>query len=417
MMSKNALNMNAYSSSLNWIHSQKQALLMRVQQWVAINSFSWNLEGLQQLFVLLKASFQTLGAEVSHFRLPPQKILQPDGTFHFQPLGSALLLRKRPQSPLQVLLGGHFDTVYAPNLSGHHVIEELTSDIWKGPGIADMKGGIAILLTALEAFERSSFAEQMGWEVLLTPDEEIGSPGSTFLYEYAARRHHCGLLFEPSFPDGAFVTERKGSASFTVIVHGKAAHVGRDYAKGRSAVFALARLIRQLEELKNQEDLTLNVADLEGKGPINIIPALASCRINFRSFHADTLLKATRVLQQQVLECQEEGILFEIVQDSLRLPKVLDAPTKQLFEDYARCARDLDLPFQTRTTGGVCDGNTLARVGLPTIDTVGAIGGALHTPDEYLLCSSLVERAQLAALFLLKLANQDIHIKQESTHG
>jgi glutamate carboxypeptidase len=408
--------MHSYSSSLDWIHSQEQTLLLRVKQWVAINTFSWHLKGLEQFLTLLHSSFQTLDGESSYFNLPPQKILDSDHTFQSQPLGPALIIRKRPQAPIQVLLGGHIDTVYSPMVPFHN-IEESTPGIWKGPGVADMKGGIAILLTALEALERSPFAEQIGWEVLLTPDEEIGSPGSAFLYETAARHHHCGLIFEPSFPDGAFVSQRKGSVTYTIAVKGRAAHVGRDYSHGRSAVFALMRLIHKLETLQTHEDLIINVADVEGKGPVNIVPPFASCRVNLRSSNADMLMQATARLQQFAKECQQEGIVIEIIQDSFRSPKPFDPSTQHLFAAYAHCAHDLNISFQTRATGGVCDGNILAGAGLPTLDTAGAVGGALHTPDEYLICSSLVERAKLAALFLFKLANRDIVIEKEGRHG
>jgi glutamate carboxypeptidase len=408
--------MNTYAPWLDWIDSQEQTLLLRVKQWVAINSFTLHVKGLEQLLLLLHSSFKNLGGESSYFNLQPQKILGSDGVFHSQPLGQALLLRKRPQAPIQVLLAGHMDTVHIPS-SPFQNIHELAPGIWKGPGVADMKGGIAILLTALEALERSPFADQVGWEILLTPDEELGSPGSAFLYETAAHRHHCGLIFEPSFPDGAFVSQRKGSATFTIAVKGKAAHVGRDYSQGRNAVFALARFIHKLEALQAQKDFIVNVADIEGKGPVNIVPPFASCRVNLRSSQAEALQQAATQLQHFAKESEQEGIRFEIAQDSFRLPKPFDTATQHLFEGYARCANDLNLPFQTRQTGGVCDGNILAAAGLPTLDTAGVIGGALHTPDEYLICSSLVERAKLTALFLFKLANREIVMAKEKIHG
>jgi glutamate carboxypeptidase len=405
-----------YSPFLDWIHAQEETLLDRVKHWVEINTFSWNIKGLEQQLHLMHSSFQPLGGESTYVNLSPQKVLGPNQMFHLQPLGSALVISKRPQAPIQVILGGHIDTVYSP-LSPFQKIDTSIPGQLKGPGVADMKGGIAILLTALEAFERSPFANEIGWEVILNPDEEIGSPGSAFLYEKAAHRHTCGLIFEPSFPDGAFVSERKGSASYTVTIKGKAAHVGRDYAQGRSAVFPLARLIHKLESLRSYDDLIVNVAEVEGKGPVNIVPHFASCRVNVRSSNKEILKQAASQLHRFAKECEEEGIVIEVVQDALRLPKPYDANTRHLLDAYAHCAQDLDLPFQTRATGGVCDGNILASGGLPTLDTAGVIGGALHTPDEYLICSSLIDRARLAALFLFKLATRDIVFEKRVHHG
>lgn len=408
--------MNPYSSHLDWIDTQEAELLRRVKHLVSINTFSLHIAGLEELAALLQSSFSQLGGQCSTLKLPPQKALGKDGKFHLQTLGPALSFKKRPEAPLQVLLAGHFDTVYPP-ASGGHEAQEMVPGIWKGQGIADMKGGIAIMQTALEALERSPFADRLGWEVLLTPDEEIGSPGSASLYESAACRNTCGLVFEPSFPDGAFVSERKGSTVFTVQVLGKAAHVGRDYSKGRSAVFPLARLIQKLESFRADADMIVNVADLEGKGPVNIIAPLASCRINLRSSVENKLEKSIALLRQYCEECQEEGIQIEVSQDTYRPPKVLDRRTDDLFEAYGACAHDLHLPFKTRPSGGVCDGNILSGAGLPTLDTAGAVGGSLHTPDEYLICSSLRERSKLAALFLLKLASGEIALKKEEMHG
>jgi len=110
-------------------------------------------------------------------------------------------------------------------------------------------------------------------------------------------------------------------------------------------------------------------------------------------------------------------VTIEILQDSFRLPKPFDLGTQILFDAYAHCAHDLDIPFQAAETGGVCDGNILAGGGLPTLDTAGCIGGALHTHDEYLICASLIERAKLATFFLFKLATRDIVIEKRVQHA
>lgn len=404
--------MPTYTPYLDWIDTQYDVLLQRIKKWVACNSFSYNLEGLSQLLHLLQQDFACLQGTCEQLALPPFKKLTLQGTVESQHLGQALRIRKRPEAPLQVLLGGHYDTVYPSNSSFQNIMEEQRG-IWKGPGVTDMKGGLAILLTTLEALERSPFASQIGWEVLINPDEEIGSPGSTALYQAAAPHHHVGLIFEPAFPDGACVNQRKGSANYALVVKGRSAHVGRDFAQGRSAVFALARVIHALEKFNDDPDLCLNVSEIASQGPLNIVPALATCRINIRSSHVHAMEKFFTQLQQLTQQCSSEGISMEILQESFRPPKLFDSKTKSVFEAYAQCAHELHIPFQLRETGGVCDGNTLAYAGLPTLDTAGAIGGALHTHDEYLILSSLIERAKLAALFLFKFASQEVHLSEE----
>ncbi len=410
-----AIIMSNYMPYLNWIDTQGDILLQRIKKWVSFNSFSFNLEGLSQLLHHLQQDFACLQGTSEQIALSPLKKLTPQGTVEWQHLGHALRIRKRPQAPLQVLLGGHYDTVY-PSHSSFQNMEEQQNDIWIGPGVTDMKGGLAILLTALEALERSPFASQIGWEVLLNPDEEIGSPGSAPLFQAAAPHHHVGLIFEPAFPDGAFVSQRKGSANYALVVKGRSAHVGRDFAQGRSAVFALARVIHALEKFNEDQALSLNVSEITSQGPLNIVPALASCRINIRSTHVHTMEHFFVQLQQIATQFSSEGISMEIFQESFRPPKPLDANTQSVFEAYAQCAQDLHIPFHLRETGGVCDGNTLAYAGLPTLDTAGAVGGALHTHDEYLILSSLIERAKLAALFLFKFASQEVHFSREVSH-
>jgi glutamate carboxypeptidase len=272
-----------------------------------------------------------------------------------------------------------------------------------------MKGGLAILLTLLEAFERSPLKESLGWEILITPDEEIGSPGSTKLYCEAAKRHHLALIFEPAFSDGAFVNERKGSSNLTIAFHGRSAHVGRDFSNGRSAVFPLAELVVEIQNLQKEGDTAINVADLYSSGPVNIVPDIASCSINIRSSDAETLKKAVEQIQATAERYADIAeVECRCLQDSFRPPKPFDASTAHLFAAYRQCAEELQIPFECRSTGGVCDGNTLANAGLPTLDTAGVIGGGLHTDSEYLLKSSLTERASLAALFLFKLASREI---------
>lgn len=390
--------MHPYLPYLSWIDSQEKTILKRLKTWVAINSFSHYIHGINHLLLHLQDAFKILeGTELS-----------------FRSSTPLLLIHKRPQASTQILLGGHFDTVYPPSSLFQRIEEQ--NGIWKGPGVADMKGGIAILLTALEAFERTPFSKNLGWKIILNSDEEIGSKGSAPAFEFLAPQCQAGLLFEPSFSDGSFVSQRKGSVTYTLKIKGRAAHVGRDFKEGRSAVFALAQYINWLEKRQNDTpDLVINVADLEGEGPVNIVPPFASCRINIRSNDLSLLQQVGLELEQLQMRDKKEGIEIDLIQECDRPPKLFDLKTQALFEAYGSCAKDLNQPFKLRETGGVCDGNILSATGLPTLDTAGAIGGALHTDQEYLVLSSLTERAKLAALFLFKLAESKIQLRRNGS--
>jgi glutamate carboxypeptidase len=272
-----------------------------------------------------------------------------------------------------------------------------------------MKGGLAVMLISLLALERSPYAENIGWQVLINPDEEVGSLSSAHLFEQAAKKCQVGLIFEPAFSDGAFVSGRKGSASYTVIARGKAAHSGRDFSQGRSAIYAIAHYMNILETMNHPESgFTVNVGFIEGGGPVNIVPDFALCKVNIRSSDPDKMKGFLQVLEDIAVQCrQRDGIQIEITQDTLRLPKPFDEKTQKLFKDFEACAKNLHIPFQLRESGGVCDGNILSAAGLPTIDSLGVVGGQIHTHDEFIHLPSLIQRAQLTTQYLLKLASQE----------
>lgn len=411
--------MYRYVSSLKWIESQYELMITLVEKWAAINSFSEHLTGLAEMIAALSEDFKILEGETEVISLGTRVKIGPKGDQLESPLGQALRIRKRPDAPIQVFLGGHMDTVFPPYES-FLTTKRLDENTLRGPGVADLKGGLVILLKAVEALERSPYASKIGWEILINPDEEIGSPGSTPLFQEAAKRNQVGLIFEPSFADGAFVSARKGSGNYTIVVRGKSAHAGRDFTKGRSSIYAIAHIIREIEEqIPSNDETTINIGHIEGGGPINIVPDLAICRINIRTNTTQNFITIKTILEQIIDRCQKrEGIQIQLIEDYSRLPKPFDHKTRQLFELYEECAEKLKIPFLTRESGGVCDGNVLSAAGLPTIDSVGAIGGCLHTDEEYLILPSLIERAQLAALFLFKLATGDIAAPaKENTHA
>lgn len=379
-----------------------------VQEWASINSHADNLLGLEnQLSALLRA-FAALPGEREIHDLPPAPIINDRGEPGIRRLGKALSIVKRGASDISVLLSGHMDTVFAVN-SPFQSCRLLSSQRLQGPGVADMKAGLVILLIALEAFERSPNAHKLGWELLISPDEEIGSPGSGLLLQQAAKRHKIGLVFEPSFPDGAFVSARKGSATYTLVALGKAAHAGRNISEGKNAIVLLLPILQQLADLHDESrGLTVNIGHIQGGGPVNIVPDLAIARFGVR---AATL----EILTETQLRIREiaQGHSVQLIENSYRPPKVLDPLTQQLFREIQRCANDLQIPMQWRETGGVCDGNILAAEGLPTLDTLGGIGGNLHTDSEYVQLDSLVPRAQLATSILMQVANGEFRLPKE----
>ncbi|MCE2982712.1 MAG: hydrolase [Parachlamydia sp.] len=395
--------MNQFLPFLNWIENQADSQRLMIKAWAEINTFSTNVNGILQMTTRLLDDFKQLDGQQTLIDLPSWTTFERGQPLE-KNLGPLLRIIKRPSAPIQVLLGGHMDTVFSPS-SPFQSITERGKDSWVGPGLTDMKGGLGIMLIALAAFERAPISKNVGWEILINPDEEIGSPGSTPFFKTAAKNKNFGLLFEPSFSDGTLVSARKGSSVYTIIFKGRAAHAGRDFKAGSHAIYALSEFIHEVEQL-NEEGRIVNVGSINGGGPVNIVPDFSTLQLNMRSFDEKEILNFSEKLQMIAKKCEKrEGVRCTIVQESKKMPKPFTTKTRNLFSIYHQCARMLGLPFEVRETGGVCDGNTLAEVGLPCIDSLGAQGGGLHTSEEYILLPSLVERAQLTALALLMIAS------------
>ena len=404
-----------YKPYLTWLDTQHVTMCELLQRWAEVNSWSRNLPGLARMLSEVETELQVLGGTSERIDLPSQDLPEPDGAMVSQQLGQALRVKKRQCAPLRVFLGCHVDTVYPPD---HPFQRTIRADAGTmiGPGVADAKGGLLVMLKALEAFERCPWVENLGWEILINPDEEIGSPGSAHLLEEAASHNHLGLVFEPCFPDGSFVGARKGSGNFTVIARGKAAHAGRDPHLGRSALSALAWLTVALNAFAASESgITVNVGYLHGGGPVNVVPDLAVCRFNAR---VETV--RDQVMLEQYLSRVVEGIKIvdevslEQYGSFVRPPKPLDPSWKWLLERLVECGRDVGSEIEWRDSGGACDGNNLAAQGLPTVDTLGVRGGEIHSSREYVVLDSLTERAKITALFLMKLAAGEIRCPKES---
>ena len=393
----------AEAAALAPLADARETMLAQVEAWAAINSGSRNLAGLGAVATVLADAFASLGGVVT--RVPAAVVDSVDGGGRVVALahGDNLHIVKRPDAPVRVLLTGHMDTVFAVD----HPFQSLRwidAETLNGPGVADMKGGIAVMLAALGALEASDFVANIGWEVVLNSDEEVSSPGSAPLLAAAAKRCHLGLTFEPALPDGTLAGARKGSGNFSAIVSGRAAHAGREPENGRNALLAAADLALRLKAL-TAVDLTVNPAKIDGGGPNNIVPDNAVLRWNMRPSTPDAEARALAAIDALVTEvAMAHEVIITVHGHFARPPKPLDANQARLFELVRDCGAALGLAIGWRDTGGVCDGNNLAATGLAVVDTLGPRGGAIHSADEFLCVDSLVERAQLAALVLMRVA-------------
>ena len=381
-----------------------EPMLDQVLAWAAINSGSRNLAGLERMADLLVDAFAVLPGLIRLER--PEKVETVDSagrkiaTEH----GRHLHLTVRPTAPVQLLFTGHMDTVFGAD----HAFQQtrwLEEGVLNGPGVADMKGGIAVMLAALKAVEASRVADRIGYEVVINSDEEVGSPASAALLAQAAQGKRAALTYEPAaLPDGTLAGARPGSGNFSIVIHGRSAHAGRNPEDGRNAVLAASDLALKLAAAK-YPGLSINPSRIEGGSPSNVIPDLAILRVNLRPLTPDDEQKARELSGSSIAQLiVAHDVQAEVQGGFGRPPKPLTPEAEALFNLVKQAGADLGQAIAWQPSGGVCDGNNIAACGVPVVDTMGVRGGKIHSMEEFLIVDSLSERAALSALTILRLA-------------
>jgi glutamate carboxypeptidase len=302
----------------------------------------------------------------------------------------------------RILIAGHLDTVHDPFGPFDRMTVSADGTTAVGPGVVDMKGGILVAVTALEALHAAGISS--AWTFALNADEETGSFTSIDILKDLAREHDIGVAVEPALADGALAVERMGSGQFKIEVFGRSAHVGRSFREGVSAVTALARILLEVDAIADPAGGRIVCAGpLRGGIVTNAVPDYAAAWGNMRFRDGPAGDEIVRRLES-------------FATDSAAMPRVVvhhvrNRPAKPLtpaVAAYAEAVRaageDLGQTLPFASTGGVCDGNILQSAGLPTLDTLGVRGGNLHRADEWVDLSSLVERAQLLAVVLCRFA-------------
>ena len=379
-------------------------MLMQVQAWSAINTGTGNLSGLALQAALLADAFAALPGDVTLEQPAPVTTVAADGREVATDFGKHLVLRVRPAAPRRLLLTGHMDTVFAAD----HPFQTqrwLDDETLIGPGTADMKGGIAVILAALTAFEKTAAAPSIGYDVMINSDEETGSLSSAPLIATLANGKVAALTYEPSaLPDGTLAGARGGSGNYSLTFRGRAAHAGRNPQEGRNAIVAAAAMTVRLKAIE-REGLTINPARIDGGGANNVVPDLAILRFNLRIREAETQGQFEHYFTTLIAEIAAgHDVAIELHGGVSRPPKPLTPPAERLFGLVKDCGAALGQSIRWQSSGGVCDGNNIAACGVPVVDTMGVRGGSIHSADEFLIVPSLAERAKLSALVLHRLA-------------
>lgn len=328
------------------------------------------------------------------------------------------LLYARPASasaPFQLVLG-HGDTVWPLGAATGPMPVEVEGDVMRGPGVFDMKGGLTQAVFALRALHDLGLRPSVAPVLLVTSDEEVGSPDSRRHILRLGRRACRTLVLEPALgPEGRLKTARRGVGRYTVRVTGRSAHTGLDPGDGASAIGELAHVIRTLHELTDAErGITVNVGVVDGGSRPNVVAARARAEVDVRIAR----LEDAEAIERRILALQPEvpGTRLEIRGELDRPPMERTPRNAALWEAARRLGASLGLDLEEGTSGGASDGN-FTSLHTATLDGLGVVGGGAHARDEWADLARMPERAALLALLLLLPAELSSAVLPEASAG
>jgi len=302
----------------------------------------------------------------------------------------------------KILVLAHSDTVWPLGTLAQMPLREESGRLW-GPGVLDMKSGIAFFVFAVHTLRMLEIPVRRNILFQVNSDEEVGSETSRQFTEEAARQSAIALLVEPGTGlRGKLKTARKGVGDYTVTVKGRAAHAGVDYAAGASAVLELARQIPKIAAFTNlKQGITVNPGVIAGGTRTNVVAAEAHVDVDIRIARpkdAATLDKKFRSLRPIDKRCSIH------IEGGLNRPPMERSPaTRALFQAARTCAKELGVKLEESATGGGSDGNFTAALGVPTLDGLGGVGEGAHAANESILLDRIADRTALLAMLLSQL--------------
>ncbi len=404
----------ADKAAIERLNDRQDDMVKTTIAWSEVNTGSHNLDGLKTFAPRLADAFSVLSARIDLEETKPFDLINTKGETEACQTGPIVRVKARAEAPIQIIMSGHYDTVF-PKHSGFDTVTDLGGGRLKGPGLTDMKGGICIMLEALKAFEKGPLRDQLGYQIVLTPDEEIGNLASAPALTEAARSGAMiGMTYEPCMEDGAMSGARKGSAIYDIIFKGRAAHAGRAHAEGRSAIRAAARFVSAIEDLNGQyEGVTINTGQIDGGGAVNIVPDLAIVRLGARGPDSEAANWLDSQIQSTLsaILASTDGLAAHVHGGFYRPPKPRNAAQSRLFTAVHATGKAIGLDLEFRDTGGVCEGNNIFAAGVPNVDTLGVQGGRIHSAEEYVITDSFAKRAAMSVLLLNRLADGRIDAK------
>ncbi len=364
------------------------AMLDGLRGWVECESPTWDAAAVNRMMDIAARELIIAGARVEHIA---------------GRMGFGNCVRASFPHPLQnqpgALVMGHLDTVHPIGTLAKLPFRREGDRAW-GPAICDMKGGNYLAFEALRQLTHAGIRTPLPVTVLLTSDEEVGSPSTRDLIEAEAARHKYVLVPEPARPDGGVVTGRYAIARFNLETVGRPSHAGARLAEGRSAIREMARKIIEIEDMTG-EDCTFSVGVVHGGQWVNCVSTTCSAEVlSMARRQADLDRGVARML---ALSASANDVQVRVTRGVTRPVWEPDARVMALYERARTVARRLGVDLRHQSAGGGSDGNFTGAMGIPTLDGLGVQGAGAHTLDEHIVVESLVTRGRLLAGLLASL--------------
>ncbi|MFA5906798.1 MAG: M20 family metallopeptidase [Desulfobacula sp.] len=377
-----------------YIASRHEQFINDFKTIINIDSSSDNKNGIEKVARFFEARFQSLGLETRVMFFGDEKI------------PCLYAEHKKEGKSFDVMFLGHMDTVFPEGEAAKRPFSIKDGRAF-GPGVCDMKGGLLVVLHAVEALKREGVLDSLSICVAFNGDEETGSHASKEWIMETAKKSFRTFVFEPCRPGYRFVLQRKGGGSLYMTVKGREAHAGADPEKGINAVVELAHQIGRINTLnENDKGTTAQVTVVSGGDKVNIIPALARASIDVRISRQE---EKERV--ENFFKTLGDHALFKDSKISVRghidrPPMEPGEATQKLWDLVRSTGKDMGLPMEGISTGGCSDGNYTSFCGTPTIDGMGIVGANSHRPDEYAELDSIDDMVFLTAAVCKTISGQ-----------
>lgn len=389
---------------VSWVDSRHREMLDELKMHVELNTGTENIAGIDQYRSIIERQLQGLGFATQLHSSDPLPVLSCNGGRIV--FADHLEATRKGKKNNRILLNGHIDTVF-PDRDKFQALQVDEDGTLRGPGVADMKGGLVVMLYALKALDAEGRLAGANITVFLNTDEEIGSLGSRYVIENLARKHDVGLVFESSH-NNKMTRSRKGLGQARLKITGRESHAGAAHERGVSANLELAHKVIEIEKLTDYErQVTVNVGVMSGGEKRNTVPGCADAYIDLRyptpasgkelQSSIGQISAVKRVVSTQFPNLPK----IELWSKLHRPAKARDEVVDQLISESMGLSGVLGERITgTRFSGGGTDGSIMQAVGLPTLDSLGVDGEGAHSSREKTSLKSLIARTKLATVMI-----------------